>query len=137
MCPADARYPSATSMSVLIPGTIWILRPLPARLMPQPSLRTKPAAFQTTAPLPVRASAFLLGVWTFCKTIRAAMAATATTNATTFTGVQGRLPGRWLAGGGVAGGGVLAACGVRGGGGGGGFGAGAGGPAGAPGFRDS
>src|SRR5580692_10893707 len=139
MVPADARYPSANSMSVLVPGTIWMRAPLPARLMPQPSLRPKPAAFQTTVPLAGKPSSFGPVEEPFPQASQTVRAASQAKAARAFTVLQGKPPRRSLTGSGAAGGGVLAAGEGRGGGGGGGggFGAAPDGPARRTGVRDS
>src|SRR3984957_13545088 len=136
MRPADARYPSANSMSVLVPGRIWMRAPSPARLMPQPAPRPKPAAFQTTVPLAGVATPFCPAEGPASQTLQPAAAASRPTVATVFTTFQVRSPRRRLTGSGAAGGGVLAAGGGLGGGG--GFGAASGGRAvRRPGVRDS
>src|ERR1700722_1692280 len=135
MVPADARYPSANSMSVLVPGTIWMRAPLPARLMPQPSLRPKPATFQTTVPLAGKPSSFCPAEGPPCAMPQPTTAAATATTATARTVLQGKSPRCGLTGPGAAGGGVLAG---GGGGGCGGLGAAAGGRAALrPGVRDA
>src|SRR5690242_21882532 len=128
-------------MSVLVPGTIWMPVPLPARLMPQPSSRPEPAAFQTTVPLTgMPLASFFFGEWTTPQTIKPAVTAITARTAMAFRGLSSQPPGRWLTGADAAGGVVLAARAVLGGAGGfgvGGFGAAPGGLAGAPGARDS
>src|SRR5580692_9676 len=111
MVPADARYPSANSMSVLIPGTIWMRAPLPARLMPQPSLRPKPATFQTTVPLAGKPSSFCPAEGPVLQAIQpvTVTAVATTTSATALTVLPGKPLGRRLTGSAVDGGGVLAA----------------------------